>query len=108
MMRRDFDEIILCIPALGFLVLNLLHMPASFCVFTENTSLLLTVAGPTVIMELISIIPLIAAIVFSVLFISEILASLFTIGMVVLYVLQGWYFWQAILPIMVTYLPFAT
>ncbi len=105
MMRRDFDEIILCIPALGFFVLNLLHIPASFCIFTSNESLLLTVAGPTVILELVSLIPLIAAIVFSFIFKSEILVSLFTLGMIVLFVLQGWYFWQAILPIMIQYLP---
>lgn len=104
-MRKDFDEIILCIPAIGFLVLNLLHAPASFFVFTENTALLLTVAGPTVIMELVSLIPLIAAIVFVFIFKSEILPSLFTLGMVVLYIVQIWYFWQAILPIMITYLP---
>lgn len=106
MMHKDFDEIILCIPALGFLVLNLLHFPASFCVFTENTALLLTVAGPTVIMELISLLPFIAAIVFSIIFKSEPFAALFTLSMVAVYGVQVWYFWQEILPIMITYLPF--
>lgn len=103
-MSRDFDEIILCIPGLSFLLLNLLHLPATFFILTDNVSMLLTVAAPTVIMQLIAIIPIIAAFVFVIIFKSEILAEIMTIATVGTFIYQGYFFWVHILPIMLEYI----
>lgn len=103
-MRRDFDDIILCIPALSFLLLNILHLPASFFIMTNNVEMLLMVAAPTAILDLIAIIPIIASVVFVIIFKSEILAELMTIFSVGIFVYQGYYFWVNILPIMLTYI----
>ena len=102
-MRRDFDDIILCIPALMFSVLNILHFASTFFILTNNTAMLLTVAAPIAILDLIAIIPIIAAIVFIVIFRSELLAEVMTILFVGLFIYQGYYFWSHILPIMFTY-----
>lgn len=102
-MSRDFDEIILCIPGLSFLLLNLLHLPATFFILTDNVSMLLTVAAPTVIMQLIAIIPIIASFVFVIIFRSEILAEIMTIAAVGAFIYQGYFFWVNILPIMLQY-----
>lgn len=104
-MRRDFDDIILCIPALMFLALNVLHAPSTFFIITNNTSMLLTVAAPTAILDLIAIIPIIAAVVFVIIFRSEILAEIMTIVCVGAFIYQGYFFWVHIIPIMMTYLP---
>ena len=106
-MRRDFDDIILCIPALSFLLLNVFHLPSSFFVLTGNVDMLLMVAAPTAILDLIAIIPIIASLVFLVIFRSELLAELMTLLSVGLFVYQGYVFWANILPIMITYLPTA-
>lgn len=106
-MIRDFDDIILCIPALSFLVLNILHFASTFFILTNNVSMLLTVAAPIVIMELIAVLPIIASIVFVIIFRSEILAEIMTILFVGLFVYQGYVFWANVLPIMITYLPTA-
>lgn len=103
-MRRDFDEIILCIPGLSFLLLNLLHLPATFFILTNNVNMLLTVAAPTVIMQLIAIIPIIASFVFIIVFKSEVLAEVMTIVAVGAFIYQGYVFWVNILPIMLTYI----
>lgn len=103
-MSRDFDEIILCIPGLSFLLLNLLHLPATFFILTDNVNMLLTVAAPTVIMQLIAIIPIIASFVFIIIFRSEILAEIMTIAAVGAFIYQGYYFWVHILPIMLEYI----
>ena len=103
-MSRDFDEIILCIPGLSFLLLNLLHLPATFFILTDNVNMLLTVAAPTVIMQLIAIIPIIASFVFIIIFRSEILAEIMTIAAVGAFIYQGYYFWIHILPIMLEYI----
>lgn len=102
-MSRDFDEIILCIPGLSFLLLNLLHLPATFFILTDNVNMLLTVAAPTVIMQLIAIIPIIASFVFIIIFRSEILAEIMTIAAVGAFIYQGYFFWVHILPIMLEY-----
>ena len=67
-MNRDFDEIILCIPGASFFILNCLHLPATFFILTHNTNMLLTVAAPTAIMQLIALIPIIASFVFVIVF----------------------------------------
>lgn len=103
-MSRDFDEIILCIPGLSFLLLNLLHLPATFFILTDNVNMLLTVAAPTVIMQLIAIIPIIASFIFIIIFRSEILAEIMTIAAVGAFIYQGYYFWVHILPIMLEYI----
>lgn len=102
-MSRDFDEIILCIPGLSFLLLNLLHLPSTFFILTNNVNMLLTVAAPTVIMQLIAIIPIIASIVFVIIFRSEIIAEIMTIASVGAFIYQGYYFWVHIMPIMLEY-----
>ena len=102
-MRRDFDDIILCIPALSFLLLNIFHLPASFFAATGNVDMLLMVAAPTAILDLIAIIPIIASLVFLIIFRSELLAELMTILAVGLFIYQGYIFWANILPIMLTY-----
>lgn len=102
-MSRDFDEIILCIPGLSFLLLNLLHLPSTFFILTNNVNMLLTVAAPTVIMQLIAIIPIIASIVFVIIFRSEIIAEIMTIAAVGAFIYQAYYFWVHIMPIMLEY-----
>ena len=104
-MRRDFDDIILCIPALSFLVLNILHFASTFFILTNNTTMLLTVATPIVLMQLIAVLPIIASFVFVIIFRGEILAEIMTILCVGLFIYQGYVFWANILPIMITYLP---
>ena len=66
--------------------------------------MLLTVAAPTVIMQLIAIIPIIASFVFVIIFRSEILAEVMTIIFVGLFIYQGYVFWVNILPIMMEYI----
>lgn len=102
-MNRDFDEIILCIPGASFFILNCLHLPATFFAFTGNTNMLLTVATPTVLMQLIAIIPILASFVFIIVFKGEILAEILTIGTVGAFIYQGYIFWSTILPIMLEY-----
>jgi hypothetical protein len=66
--------------------------------------MLLTVAAPTVIMQLIAIIPIIASFVFVIVFKSEVLAEVMTIVAVGAFIYQGYVFWVNILPIMLTYI----
>lgn len=103
-MNRDFDEIILCIPGASFFILNCLHLPATFFILTHNTNMLLTVAAPTAIMQLIAVIPIIASFVFVIVFKSEILAEILTIVTVGAFIYQGYLFWVNILPIMMEYI----
>jgi hypothetical protein len=103
-MDRDFDEIILCIPGASFFILNCLHLPATFFAITGNTSMLLTVATPTVIMQLIAIIPILASFIFVIVFKGEILAEILTIATVGAFIYQGYLFWTTILPIMMEYI----
>ena len=103
-MIRDFDDIILCVPALSFFVLNILHFPATFFILTSNTSMLLTVATLIVLLELIAVIPIIASFVFVIIFKGEILAEIMTILAVGVFIYQGYFFWSHILPIMLEYI----
>lgn len=103
-MERDFDEIILCIPGATFFILNLLHLPATFFIYTHNDAMLLTVAAPTVIMQLIALLPIIASFFFVIIFRSEIIAEVLTITTVGAFIVQGVIFWVNILPIMLTYI----
>ena len=102
-MRRDFDDIILCIPALSFIVLNILHLPATFFIITNNVQMLLVVATLTVLLEIIAILPIIASVVFVIIFKAEVLAEVMTILSVGVFIYQGYYFWSHILPVMFTY-----
>lgn len=103
-MNRDFDEIILCIPGASFFILNCLHLPATFFAFTGNVNMLLTVATPTVLLQLIAILPIIASFVFIIVFKGEILAEILTIVTVGAFIYQGYFFWTNILPIMMEYI----
>ena len=67
--------------------------------------MLLTVATPIVLMQLIAVLPIIASFVFVIIFRGEILAEIMTILCVGLFIYQGYVFWANILPIMITYLP---
>ena len=103
-MDRDFDEIILCIPGASFFILNCLHLPATFFAFTDNVNMLLTVATPTVLMQIIAIIPILASFIFVIVFKGEILAEILTIATVGAFIYQGYIFWATILPIMMEYI----
>ena len=102
-MDKDFDEIILCIPGATFFILNILHLPATFFIFTHNDAMLLTVAAPTVLMQLIALIPIIATLVFLIIFRSEVMVEVFTATILGAFIYQGVIFWINILPIMLTY-----
>jgi hypothetical protein len=54
-------------------------------------------------MQLIAIIPILASIVFVIIFKSEILAEIMTIAAVGAFIYQAYFFWVHIMPIMLEY-----